>query len=312
MYNDDYFVSVIIPNYCHSKFLDERIQSILGQTYQNFELIILDDCSPDDGASRAIIEQYRDNPHVSHIIYNNVNSGSALLQWDKGIGLAKGEIIWIAESDDSSDRSFLEKMLRFFFDEEVVMAFCKSLFYDVNGGKTDYKSQAILRNSFVLKGSDFIKNCLKQNIVANASGALFRKSVASSVSPIYKSMKAVGDWMFWILLAEKGKVAFLNECLNFFRTHDFNSTPKYAINGISFKEQYVIYRYKVDAGYYNGLYKYWFCLAKVSAFENKQFESEELKKEIMNLWDKNHIYIHFTPIYRFLNHILRLIRKKGQ
>jgi glycosyltransferase involved in cell wall biosynthesis len=73
-------VSVIIPNYCHSQFLVQRIESVLNQTYQNFEVIILDDCSPDAGASKAVIEKYRGNPHVSHIVYNEENSGSTFKQ----------------------------------------------------------------------------------------------------------------------------------------------------------------------------------------------------------------------------------------
>ena len=91
-------VSIIIPNYNHAKFLDERIQSVLNQTYQNFELIILDDKSSDN--SVEVINQYKDDPRVSSIIINKDNSGSTFKQWYKGIEIAKGEIIWIAESDD--------------------------------------------------------------------------------------------------------------------------------------------------------------------------------------------------------------------
>ena len=100
MGNNNPLVSVIVPNYCHSMYLDERILSILNQTYNNFELIILDDCSPDNGASKSVIEKYRDNSHISQIIFNEKNSGSTFKQWEKGINLAKGEFIWIAESDD--------------------------------------------------------------------------------------------------------------------------------------------------------------------------------------------------------------------
>ena len=94
-------VSIIVPNYNHEKYLDERIQSILNQTYQDFEIIILDDCSTDN--SKFVIEKFRNNEHVSHIVYNEQNSGSTFKQWERGFELAKGELIWIAESDDSCD-----------------------------------------------------------------------------------------------------------------------------------------------------------------------------------------------------------------
>ena len=83
-------VSVIIPNYNHARYLDERIQSVLNQTYQNFEVIILDDKSTDN--SVEVINQYKDDLHVSCIIVNEENSGSTFKQWHKGFELAKGEI----------------------------------------------------------------------------------------------------------------------------------------------------------------------------------------------------------------------------
>lgn len=117
-------VSVIIPNYCHARYLDERIQSVLNQTYTNFEVIILDDCSPDNGASKEVIERYRSNPHISQIVYNEQNSGSPFKQWNKGFGLAKGEFIWIAESDDSCDEVLLESLVgRLMENSNAVVAF---------------------------------------------------------------------------------------------------------------------------------------------------------------------------------------------
>ena len=103
---DMHFVSVIIPNYNHAQYLPERIESVFGQTYPNYEVIILDDCSTDN--SREVIEQYRTNPHVSQIIYNEENSGGVFKQWKKGLSLAKGDLLWIAESDDKCENTFLE------------------------------------------------------------------------------------------------------------------------------------------------------------------------------------------------------------
>jgi glycosyltransferase involved in cell wall biosynthesis len=85
--------SIIIPNYNHGKFLHQRINSILCQTYQNFELIILDDASTDN--SLEIIENFKDHPGISHIIYNKTNSGSPFKQWVQGIILAKNNWIWM-------------------------------------------------------------------------------------------------------------------------------------------------------------------------------------------------------------------------
>lgn len=102
-------VSVIIPNYNHAPYLIERIESVLNQTYQDFEVIILDDCSKDN--SHEIIELYRNHSKVSQIEYNETNSGSTFKQWQKGISMAQGEWIWIAESDDVADFTFLEVLV---------------------------------------------------------------------------------------------------------------------------------------------------------------------------------------------------------
>ena len=85
-------VSVIVPNYNHAPYLRQRIDSILAQTYQDFELILLDDSSTDK--SEEVLLSYKDHPKVISLIINKQNSGSTFKQWDKGIELAKGEYIW--------------------------------------------------------------------------------------------------------------------------------------------------------------------------------------------------------------------------
>ncbi len=82
-------ISVIIPNYNHAFYLEQRIESILSQNFKDFEVIILDDKSTDN--SKEIIEKYRNHPpHISTIIYNEANSGSTFIQWNKGVSLSKG------------------------------------------------------------------------------------------------------------------------------------------------------------------------------------------------------------------------------
>ena len=119
-------VSVIIPNYNHARYLDQRIQTVLDQTYTNFEVIILDDCSTDN--SLEVIAKYKDNPHVSQIVVNEQNSGSTFKQWDKGIHLAKGEIIWIAESDNYCELNLLEELVKAYTEKEnTIMAYNSTL-----------------------------------------------------------------------------------------------------------------------------------------------------------------------------------------
>jgi cellulose synthase/poly-beta-1,6-N-acetylglucosamine synthase-like glycosyltransferase len=79
-------VSIIVPAYNQARFLPRRIETVLHQTYQYFELIVLDDCSTDD--SRSVLSQYAGDPCV-RIEFNEVNSGSTFKQWNERVGLAQ-------------------------------------------------------------------------------------------------------------------------------------------------------------------------------------------------------------------------------
>lgn len=218
-------VSVIVPNYNHARFLRQRIDSILAQTYQDFELILLDDCSTDD--SRRVLQEYAGDPRV-RLEFNERNSGSPFAQWNKGVRLARGKYVWIAESDDYADQRLLERLVRLLdADSEVVIAYCRSwgvcldgkpfgfadgyvYFWDPEGWKAD----------FCMDGrrmcQEYFCGC---NRIPNASGVVFRRAIYERVGGADGSNRLCGDWKVWAAMALEGKVAYVSEPLNYFRHH---------------------------------------------------------------------------------------------
>lgn len=213
-------VSVIIPNYNHGKYLTQRIDSVLNQSFQNFEMIILDDCSTDD--SVAIIEAYRSHPKVKRIIYNDKNSGSTFIQWERGAQAATGRWLWIAESDDYAECNLLEELVKLIkIDEEIGIAFCGSHWVDANGNIKEDLSiyhQSFIRSGTVEVGQEMVKHCTIQN----ASSCLFnRKKFLSSIKNL-KTYRACGDWVLYVRMLQQCDLAFTNQKLNYFRWYHTN------------------------------------------------------------------------------------------
>ncbi len=245
--NNKPLVSVIIPNYNHARFLDERIQSVLNQTYQNFEVMILDDKSTDN--SVEVINKYKDNPHVSHIIVNEENTGSPFKQWNKGFELAKGEWIWIAESDDSCEPEFLETLITH-VDNETSFVFSRSKRMDQDGVPVYENWQDELKESFTMDGKQFIDDYLRRKcIVWNASSVIFRRDNVFQIPTDYMGFRAAGDWLFWICLARLGKVSFVNNPLNRFRLHNSNTTQNSIQSGLIKIERVRLYHFLLSNGY---------------------------------------------------------------
>lgn len=213
-------VSVIIPNYNHIKYLKQRIDSVLQQTYQDFELIILDDCSTDD--SKAVIESYRSHSKVTHTIYNDKNSGSTFIQWERGARLATGRWLWIAESDDYADPAFLEELVKLAqSDENIGIAFCGSHWVDADGNIKDDLSlyhQSFKRLGTVEVGQEMVKHCTIQN----ASSCLFNRQLFLNSISNLKAYRACGDWVLYVRMLQHCDLAFTGLKLNYFRWYHAN------------------------------------------------------------------------------------------
>lgn len=215
-------VSVILPNYNHAPFLEERIDSILNQTWQDFELILLDDCSTD--RSRDILRRYRQHPKVSALLLNERNSGNTFLQWDKGIRQASGRYVWIAESDDSADLRFLEMTVSA-LDRHPAATMCLtgSLLIDESGRALGRVSRDGWTESEELRdfdGRDYVRhNLFYRNYVYNASMVLFRRDVYDGLDKSFQHLRCAGDWQFWAEVALAGRVLEVRQKLNRFRQH---------------------------------------------------------------------------------------------
>lgn len=218
-------VSVVVPNYNHSRYLERRLDSILSQSYQDFELILLDDASTD--GSVDILQQYARHPRA-RLEINRTNSGSAFAQWNRGVALARGELVWIAEADDAAEPELLESLVHAFdADPQVVIAYCQSWRIDESNHRiatklawTDGLDRDRWKSDYVNEGRDEVSRYLcVQNSIPNASAALFRRAAYVEAGGATEHLRLCGDWMTWVKVALLGRVAYIARPLNEFREH---------------------------------------------------------------------------------------------
>ncbi|WP_223650897.1 glycosyltransferase family 2 protein [Hymenobacter psoromatis] len=235
-------VSVIIPNYNHARYLPQRIESVLNQTFRDLEVLLLDDCSPDD--SRAVIAKYAAQDTRIRVVLNAQNSGSTFKQWNKGFALIRGEYVWVAESDDFAEPDLLEKLLvPLLADEAVVLAYCNSFDVDEYGHVSGTWESFLTelgpqwQHDFVAEGLPLVLRYLSfRNFIPNASAVLMRASALRAAGPADESYRLVGDVIFWARLLARGKMAYVAQPLNYFRTHRQNARSKNYENGTTVEE----------------------------------------------------------------------------
>lgn len=258
---DEYpLVSVIVPNYNHAAFLEERLETIFNQTYANYEVILLDDCSTDN--SRDILLKYAGKyPNKTRVLFNDANEGKVFLQWNKGLGLARGKYIWIAESDDYSEPNFLEELIKCFQYSSVMLAFSRSDF--MKDGTKTWSTEEYLSDiktlkwdaPFTMTTSDAVKLGFGyKNIIPNVSSAVFRNigKVPDEVLQICSSMDLSSDWIFYLAVSKGGCISYTNQTVNYYRVHDNSTSLKVQQSFQYYKEyemvsQYIAANFKVDS-----------------------------------------------------------------
>lgn len=273
------FLSIIIPNYNHAEFLQKRLESVYNQNYDNFEVILMDDKSSDNSVS--ILKEYADRyPEKTVLLLNEENSGSPFAQWRKGIEAAKGDFIWIAESDDWCDKNFTEVLLPEFSDESVMLAFSRSSF--MKNDKVIWTIEEYLNDisgqqfcySFKKSAHMVVKEYFsKKNIIPNVSSCIFRRPVSLKLfeDAQWNHMKVCGDWIFYLHLIRGGYIAYSTKTTNYYRQHETNTSVSLHKKNRYYEEHQIVREH----------------LAKLYVLEDS--EINWMVENLRNFWKNNRV-----------------------
>jgi glycosyltransferase involved in cell wall biosynthesis len=239
-------VTVLVPSFNHGRFLTQRIESIIAQTYKNFELFVIDDCSRDDsdGILRLLQEK-----HGFTYIANKSNTGTPFSAWERIIKLARGRFIWICESDDYAAPRFLESAVRAIANSpNAVIAYCDSWVVDQDDKQVDHTDsyfhdiwqESRWDQSFTQDGlEELTKFQLRGQTVPNMSSLLISTNAfRKAFTQFTKRFRLTGDWLFVGLLMKQGTVVYFKDTLNYFRRHD--NTARIRVNSARSQAEYIL------------------------------------------------------------------------
>jgi len=225
-------VSFIVLCYKLAHLLPDCVRSILSQTYGDFEVLIMDDCSPDDTAEVAT--SFHD-PRVRHV-RNDRNLG-VLGNQNEGIRLSRGKYVWIISADDYLRRPYILRRYVELMEKhpQVGYAFCSGVGVR-DGQETGVLGYSKYRNrNGIIKGHVFLKRLLYGNNVLAAS-AMARRECYEKISmfpldatwggaPI--DMMWAADWYLWCLFAVSFDVAYFAEPMVCYREHELSVTSSF-------------------------------------------------------------------------------------
>lgn len=203
-------VSVIIPTYNSAHFIIEAVDSVLAQTFTEFEILVIDDGSTDN-TKEVLAEKYGDS-----IQYFYKENGGVSKARNFGIENAKGKYVAFLDSDDAWIPEKLEKQI-LALEKNPDKKACYSSFY-----LCDEKLNPLEINRSERKSDALTDLILIGNVVATPSTVIAEKGLFEQVGGFDYELSQCADWEMWIRLATKTEFIYLNEPLLKYRQHGSN------------------------------------------------------------------------------------------
>jgi glycosyltransferase involved in cell wall biosynthesis len=201
-------ISIVLPSYNRANYLAKAIESCLAQTFKDFELIIVDDCSTDN--SLAIAKTYASKDPRIHLIKNDINK-KLPASLNIGFALAKGNYLTWTSDDNLYHENALEKMTSCLDSmEDIGLVYADYTLIDENGniGKRIYQESPEF-----LPIRDCVGPCF-----------LYRADIARRVGEYNESMFLIEDYEYWLRFGLTAKLFHIKESLYFYRTHQSSLT----------------------------------------------------------------------------------------
>lgn len=186
-------VSIIMPSYNSAKYISEAIESVIDQTYTNWELLITDDCSTDN--SRDIIKQYAETDSRVKLFCLNENSGAGVAR-NNSIKEAKGRFIAFLDSDDRWMPNKLEVQIKFMLDNGYELTYSS---YDVCNQSGDIVSKVTCLNRLSYK------TLTRDNGIGCLTAIYDTKNIGKIYMPTIRKRQ---DWGLWLSIIKKTKFAY--------------------------------------------------------------------------------------------------------
>lgn len=216
-------VSVVVASYNHARYLPRRMESLIGQTYTNIEILVIDDCSPDN--SVEVLRAYAHHPQV-RLIERKTNGGWVSVS-NQGIELARGEYVLFANCDDDCEPQMIERLVAALAPHpEAGLAFCRSAMVDEHGARIgddfavrEPAFRARCADGCLLSRDEMRRFLMHSCVIPNLSAALIRRSCFECVGALSHEYKACSDWDLFFRIADYFDFVYVAAPLNHFRQH---------------------------------------------------------------------------------------------
>ena len=214
-------ISVSIPVYNGEQFIERTIQSVINQTFSDYELLIVDNCSTDSTVEK--VKGFHDTR--IKLVQNDKNYGM-FGNWNICIHSAQGEYIHLLCADDALQSKCLEKQVKI-LDMHTDVAFVFNASNVVNEQDKNIMKRRPFRKNMIFDGKYLARRSFRtKNLFGEPSNVLFRKSVMEKVGDFSSDVCYSADWDFWMRLAMEGRVAYIDECLTNFRVSTTSGTSQ--------------------------------------------------------------------------------------